>query len=106
MYYFVRQFNIYGDIMKTETISTRIDPETKLAFTSVCEDMGLSPSQAIKLFAKAVINHGGIPFELKAKQPNEATTAAIAELESGKGEHTDSVEALFEDLDIGKLGNA
>tara|TARA_R110002167_G_scaffold225929_1_gene431162 strand:+ start:494 stop:622 length:129 start_codon:yes stop_codon:yes gene_type:complete len=38
--------------------------------------MGLSTSQALKLFAKAVINHGGIPFELKAKTPN-ALTAAI-----------------------------
>ncbi|MBB1485812.1 type II toxin-antitoxin system RelB/DinJ family antitoxin [Oceanospirillum sediminis] len=92
--------------MKTETISTRIDPETKLAFTSVCEDIGLSPSQAIKLFAKAVINHGGIPFELKARQPNEATAAAIAELEASQGNQADSVEALFDDLDTGKLDNA
>lgn len=55
--------------MKTLSISTRIDEPTKIAFTQVCDDIGISPSQAIQLFAKAVVNHGGIPFELKARQP-------------------------------------
>lgn len=92
--------------MKTEMLSTRIDHDTKLAFTNVCEDMGLSPSQAIKLFAKAVINYGGIPFELKMKQPNAATAAAISELESGKASSVTNLEELFEELNIGKLDNA
>ena len=68
--------------MRTEMLTTRIDHDTKLAFTNVCEEMGLSTSQAIKLFAKAVINYGGIPFELKAKTPNALTVAAIEELEA------------------------
>ena len=84
-------------------LSTRIDHDTKLAFTNICEDMGLSPSQAIKLFAKAVINYGGIPFELKAKQPNGATVAAISELESGQANIANNVEELYDDLNIGKL---
>ncbi len=46
--------------MKTDIISTRIDHSMKMEFTHVCEEIGLSPSQAIKLFAKAVINYGGI----------------------------------------------
>ncbi|RYU45743.1 type II toxin-antitoxin system RelB/DinJ family antitoxin, partial [Aliivibrio finisterrensis] len=45
--------------MRNEMLSTRIDHDTKLAFTSICGEVGLSTSQAIKLFAKAVINHGG-----------------------------------------------
>ncbi len=56
--------------MKTEIISTRIDQGMKTEFTHVCEEIGLSPSQAIKLFAKAVINYGGIPLSLK---PNNLT---------------------------------
>jgi DNA-damage-inducible protein J len=71
--------------MKTEIISTRIDHDTKLEFTRVCEEMGLSPSQAIKLFAKAVINSGGIPFELKARRPNHITLQAMQEVEQGAG---------------------
>jgi len=106
MIYIVIHSHTFGDIMKTEMLSTRIDHDTKLAFTNVCEDMGLSPSQAIKLFAKAVINYGGIPFELKTKQPNAATAAAISELESGKANAAGDIEELFEELNIGKLDNA
>ena len=95
----------YGDLMKSDMLSTRIDHDTKLAFTHVCEEMGLSPSQAIKLFAKAVINYGGIPFELKVKQPNALTADAIKELEAGKGNKADTVDELFLDLGIGEFKN-
>lgn len=91
--------------MKAEMLSTRIDQETKLAFTNVCEEIGLSPSQAIKLFAKAVINYGGIPFELKAKQPNALTAAAIEELESGRGHTASTIEELLGNLETGKPNN-
>jgi DNA-damage-inducible protein J len=91
--------------MKTDTISIRIDHGMKTEFTHVCEEIGLSPSQAIKLFAKAVINHGGIPFELKTKQPNKITVQAIQELEGGNGFKTNSTSELFNDLDV-KLENA
>lgn len=102
----VLQTHTFGDIMKTEMLSTRIDHDTKLAFTNVCEGMGLSPSQAIKLFAKAVVNYGGIPFELKVKQPNAATASAISELESGKANTASNIEELFEELKVGKIDNA
>lgn len=87
--------------MKTEMLSVRIDYDTKTAFTRICDEMGLSPSQAIKLFAKAVINYGGIPFELRAKQPNAQTLEAIQELEAGKGHSAEDVEQLFKDLGVG-----
>ena len=86
--------------MKTEIISTRIDHDTKLAFTHICDEVGLSPSQAIKLFAKAVINYGGIPFELRSKSPNVKTLEAIQELESGNGIKADNINQLFKDLGI------
>jgi DNA-damage-inducible protein J len=91
--------------MKTDTISIRIDHGMKTEFTHVCEEIGLSPSQAIKLFTKAVINYGGIPFELKTKQPNKITVQAIQELEEGKGLKTNSTSGLFNDLQV-KLENA
>jgi DNA-damage-inducible protein J len=84
--------------MKTEMISARIDHETKNEFTHICEDIGLSPSQAIKLFAKAVINYGGIPFELKRRKPNAETLAAIKELDSGNGLKAESTSDLFQKL--------
>lgn len=103
LYYNVIQMMHLGNIMKTEMLSTRIDHDTKLAFTNICEDMGLSASQALKLFAKAVINHGGIPFELKAKVPNTLTAAAIEELESGSANKAKDIEQLFKELDIGNI---
>ncbi len=100
--YFVLQMKLNGVTMKTEMLSTRIDHDTKLAFTQICDEVGLSPSQAIKLFARAVINHGGIPFELKAKQPNRATEAAMQELQNGLGTKANNVTELFSELSEGK----
>lgn len=90
--------------MKTEMISVRIDHGTKLEFTNICEEIGLSPSQAIKLFAKAVINYGGIPFELKKRPPNKITLQAIQELENGKGHKANTTTDLFNELGV-KLNN-
>ena len=92
--------------MKTEMLTTRIDHDTKLAFTHICDEIGLSPSQAIKLFARAVINYGGIPFELKAKQPNGVTANAIHELAQGQGHKAESVTALISELTEGKVNDA
>jgi DNA-damage-inducible protein J len=91
--------------MKTEMLTTRIDHDTKLAFTHICDEVGLSPSQALKLFARAVINYGGIPFELKAKQPNVMTETAIQELSQGLGEKSESVTSLISELTEGKVVN-
>jgi len=92
--------------MKTEMLTTRIDHDTKLAFTHICDEVGLSPSQALKLFARAVINYGGIPFELKAKQPNIMTVTTIQELPQGLGKKSESVTSLISDLTDGKEVNA
>jgi DNA-damage-inducible protein J len=92
--------------MKTEMLSTRIDHDTKVAFSNICDEVGLSPSQAIKLFARAVINYGGIPFELKAPQPNETSAAAMQELLEGKGYRAESMDSLVADLTDGKVTHA
>lgn len=92
--------------MRQEMLSARIDHDTKAAFTNICEAVGLSTSQAIKLFAKAVINHGGIPFELRVQQPNKTTIAAMKELDEGRGHSAESVSALMSDLTDGKVSDA
>lgn len=92
--------------MKTEIISTRIDQDTKLAFTQICDEIGLNTSQAIQMFARAVINHGGIPFELRVRQPNAVTAEAIQEVIDGKGKPERSVAALLEELTQGRIKDA
>ena len=86
--------------MKTDLISTRIEHDLKVEFTTICEDLGLSTSQALKIFAKAVINYGGIPFELKSNRLNSASLKAIEELENGKGIKAKNSEELFSDLGV------
>ncbi|MCL1810356.1 MAG: type II toxin-antitoxin system RelB/DinJ family antitoxin [Clostridiales bacterium] len=47
-------------------VSTRIDEVTKQQFDKVCERIGTSPSNAISMFIKGVINYNGIPFNAVA----------------------------------------
>ncbi len=68
--------------MLTVVVRCRIDPKTKEQASKVIEAMGLSVSDAIRLFLKRVAADGAIPFELRA--PNAKTISAIEELESPK----------------------
>ena len=43
-----------------------IDEDLKRDFTEVCKEIGLPPSTAIGIFAKAVVRERAIPFELSA----------------------------------------
>jgi len=45
-------------------VSTRIDEATKKQFDKVCEAIGISPSNALSMFIKGVINYNGIPFNV------------------------------------------
>ena len=47
-------------------VSTRIDEATKRQFDRICEIIGISPSNALSMFIRGVINHNGIPFPLIA----------------------------------------
>jgi addiction module RelB/DinJ family antitoxin len=48
-------------------VSTRIDEATKQQFDKVCELIGVSPSNALSMFIKGVINYNGIPFNVAAQ---------------------------------------
>jgi addiction module RelB/DinJ family antitoxin len=54
-----------GDIMSVQ-VSTRIDQATKQQFDSICEKLGVTPSNALSMFIRGVINHNGIPFNVVA----------------------------------------
>ncbi len=85
-------------IMTTDLLSAKVDSSLKIQFTNICEKAGLSPSQAIELFAQAVINHGGIPFELKINQPNKITLQAMQEIEDGNTHQASSTQQLITQL--------
>jgi DNA-damage-inducible protein J len=60
----------------------RLEPKLKKDFANVCEDMGLSVSAAITIFAKTVVSERRIPFEVAARNNfNAVTIAALDESE-------------------------
>ena len=69
---------------KTSTLHTRIETDLKNNVESIFAQLGLTSSDAIKLFYRQVELQGGLPFELKV--PNRV----LAE------------QKLFEEIEIGK----
>jgi DNA-damage-inducible protein J len=62
---------------KTLMIHARIDPKLKKSAESVFSEIGISTTEAIRLFLKQVELHRGLPFPISI--PNDRTIAAMAE---------------------------
>jgi DNA-damage-inducible protein J len=77
-------------------VRARIDTATKERASSTLAAMGLSVSDAIRLLMLRIAEERRLPFEVKV--PNAMTRKAIAELESGKGKRSRSVDGLLADL--------
>lgn len=82
---------------RNETIRARVEPALKSEAEAILKKIGLSSSEAMRLFLYQVVQQRGLPFEVKI--PNAETIAAIEELETGKGIRVNSVEELFDDAD-------
>lgn len=53
-------------MLQTATIQIKIDPATKKAVHELYSSMGLTTTDAVKLFFKQSLNSNSIPFEIKA----------------------------------------
>ena len=60
---------------RTETIRARVEPELKSEAKSILRELGLSSSEAMRLFLHQIVSQRGLPFEVKI--PNAETIAAI-----------------------------
>jgi DNA-damage-inducible protein J len=69
--------------MINEQISVRIDHATKVAAEGVFNTLGLSATDAIRMFYRQVAMQRGLPFP--ARIPNAETLAAFKELDEGGG---------------------
>lgn len=67
---------------KTAMIRARMEPDLKTEAEHVLAQVGLTPTEAIRLFYRQVSLQGGLPFEVRV--PNAKTKAAIIEARSGK----------------------
>ena len=81
---------------KDVDVRARVTEMEKAEAAAVLEEMGMSLSQAIRLFLKAVVEQKAIPFEIRA--PNANTVAAMEEGRSGKLKGYASVEDMMADL--------
>ena len=63
--------------VKTRMIHARIDPKLKESAERVFSKIGISTTEAIRLFLKQVELHKGLPFPIAI--PNAETTAAMME---------------------------
>lgn len=86
--------------MGQTNINIRIDEQLKKQFDALCNELGMSMTTAINIFAKAMVRHCGLPFEVSLGIPNEETIKAIEDVENGIGlsKIYDNIDEMFEDL--------
>jgi DNA-damage-inducible protein J len=54
--------------MDKETITVRLDSDTKQQAEELFDDLGMSMSSAIAIFLKQCVRKGGIPFEIQREK--------------------------------------
>ncbi|MEX1123286.1 MAG: type II toxin-antitoxin system RelB/DinJ family antitoxin [Balneolales bacterium] len=86
-------------ITKTTSVRARIEPSLKKETEEILEELGLSTTEAIRLFFKQIKLQKGLPFALRI--PNEETDQTIREANTRKNlKKAQSPEELFDDLGI------
>ncbi len=71
--------------MKTAVIHTRIDADLKAGAESILEKLGLSSSEAVRLFYRQIELNQGIPFDVKL--PNNLTATTLEKSDRGEDVH-------------------
>ena len=84
---------------KSAVIHARIEVEVKEGAESVFSQLGLTPTQAVRLFYKQVTLHQGLPFPIKI--PNKLTRKTLDNSRKGKDvEAFDSPEDMFKNWEL------
>ncbi len=80
--------------MKTAVVHSRIQPEIKEQAESILHRLGLSPTEAIRIFYTQITLKQGLPFEVTI--PNATTRKALEDSEKGINLTSfNSVDELF-----------
>jgi DNA-damage-inducible protein J len=85
---------------QSSMLHIRVDDETKTQATEALAAMGLSMSDAVRIFLKRVVNDQAFPLELKV--PNADTRAAMEEARAmmkARQARFESTDALFDALE-------
>jgi DNA-damage-inducible protein J len=81
--------------MKTAAVHSRIQPEIKEQAEGILHRLGLSPTEAIRMFYTQIALRNGLPFDVSI--PNDETIKALEDSRSGRNlERFNSTEELFD----------
>ena len=82
------------------TFTFRIDEDLKKQMKQVCEELGMEPSTAFKIFAKKLVREKRIPFVVSVNVYNTETKQAILDAQQGIGlsKPYTNVDDMFEDI--------
>jgi DNA-damage-inducible protein J len=78
-----------------DVVRVRIDAATKAKATAVLEEIGMTPSDAVRLLLRKIAHEEALPFA--PLTPNKATRAALKEA-GGRLKKFKSVDDLMADL--------
>lgn len=88
---------------KTSNFTVRLDSQLKADAENLFSDLGMNLSTAFNVFLHQALIVQGLPFQLKRKQPNMTTIAAMKEaieLANDPNAKTfSSIKELMEDLE-------
>ena len=68
--------------MKTSVVHARIEPQTKQKAEEVLRKLGLTPTEAIRIFYRQISLRGGLPFSVAI--PNKLTASTLEEEPPGR----------------------
>lgn len=84
--------------MKTDVLHTRIAPSLKEQAENVFDQIGISSSDAIRIFFKQVVLRKGLPFDVVI--PNKETAATLKKSDRNVGVRTfESPKEAFTEWD-------
>lgn len=85
---------------QTSMLHIRVDDDTKAQATEALAAMGMTVSDAVRLFLRRVVTEQALPLELKV--PNAETQAAMQEsraMMAARQPRFNTADELFDDLE-------
>jgi len=83
---------------QSAVVHARIDPATKAATEKVLDALGMTPTEAIRLFYRQIAIRKGFPIELKV--PNKLTASVLAKSDKNQDVETfDTASDLYSSWD-------
>lgn len=88
--------------MRTAIVQIKTESDTKEKCSRLFEALGINISDAVNMFFKQSLLHGGLPFEVTLPQPNAETLAAADEVRrqiAGGEQGTADTDAFFASME-------